>query len=113
MNVNRGNDGGGPKPDRNRNESYDYEKYNTQHKMPDGFTPLPQFNRSSWVTGVTYKPNADVAIKFDYVFNRNGAPGLKQEWWLHIASGIWFIAERDTLEDRVLRTYLHGDGPQA
>jgi len=41
--------------------------------MPDGYTPLPQFNRSSWVTGVTYKLNADVAIKFDYVFNRNAS----------------------------------------
>ena len=42
----------------------------------------------------------------DYVFNRNGAPGVKKEWWCHIASGIWFIAERDTATDDVLRTYL-------
>src|SRR4051794_8873167 len=48
-----------------------YERYNTQHRMPAGFVPLPQFDRSSWVTGLTYKPHADVAIKFDYVFNRN------------------------------------------
>lgn len=42
----------------------------------------------------------------DYVFNRNGAPGVKQEWWYHIPSGTWFIAERDTASDRVARTYL-------
>ncbi len=42
----------------------------------------------------------------DYVFNRSGAPGVKREWWCHVPSGIWFIAERDTLADRVLRTYL-------
>jgi sarcosine oxidase subunit delta len=42
----------------------------------------------------------------DYVFNRNGAPGVKREWWYHLASGVWFIAERDTLRDEVLRTYL-------
>jgi sarcosine oxidase subunit delta len=46
----------------------------------------------------------------DYVFNRNGAPGVKQEWWCHVPSGVWFIAERDTLADRVLRTYLWGEG---
>jgi sarcosine oxidase subunit delta len=44
-----------------------------------------------------------------YVFDRNGSPGLKKEWWLHIASGVWFIAERDTAADRVLRTYLWGE----
>ena len=45
----------------------------------------------------------------DYVFNRDGSPGIKREWWYHIASGVWFIAERDTVTDRVLRTYLWGE----
>ncbi len=44
----------------------------------------------------------------DYVFNRSGEPGIKREWWYHIASGTWFIAERDTLNDVFIRTYLHG-----
>ena len=41
----------------------------------------------------------------DYVFNRAGSPGVKREWWCHIASGYWFIVERDTLRDVVLATY--------
>ncbi len=41
-----------------------------------------------------------------YVFNRRGEPGLKKEWWYHQPSGIWLIAERDTVKDEVLRTYL-------
>ena len=44
----------------------------------------------------------------DYVFNRNGAAGVKKEWWCHAPSGIWFIVERDTSLDKVLRTYLYG-----
>ncbi|MEO8039418.1 MAG: sarcosine oxidase subunit delta, partial [Betaproteobacteria bacterium] len=36
-------------------------------------------------------------------------PGVKVEWWYHIASGTWFLAERDTLADRVLRSWLPGD----
>ncbi len=44
----------------------------------------------------------------DYVFNRNGAPGLKKEWWCHSPSGVWFIAERDTVADEIRRTYLNG-----
>ena len=43
----------------------------------------------------------------DYVFNRNGVPGVKKEWWCHTASGVWFIAERDTRRDSILRTYLY------
>ena len=47
----------------------------------------------------------------EYVFNRSGVPGVKQEWWCHTPSGVWFIAERDTLTDTILRTYL--DPPAA
>jgi sarcosine oxidase subunit delta len=46
----------------------------------------------------------------DYVFQRSGVPGVKKEWWYHLASGVWFIAERDTVKDEVLRTYLWGEG---
>jgi sarcosine oxidase subunit delta len=46
----------------------------------------------------------------DYVFNRNGVTGIKQEWWCHTPSGVWFIAERDTTRDVVLRTYLYTAG---
>ena len=43
----------------------------------------------------------------DFIFNRSGAPGVKREWWYHIASGVWFMAERDTLKDEIIRTYLY------
>jgi sarcosine oxidase subunit delta len=45
-----------------------------------------------------------------YVFDRNGAPGVKREWWYHTPSGVWFIAERDTIKDEVVRTYLWSGG---
>lgn len=67
-----------------------YEKYNTQHRMPAGYVPLPQFNRSSWVTGVTYKPNADVALKFDYVFNRNASSVVRAINGVNLGIGWWF-----------------------
>jgi sarcosine oxidase, subunit delta len=43
----------------------------------------------------------------EYVFNRSGVPGVKQEWWCHTPSGVWFIAERDTATDTIVRTYLY------
>jgi sarcosine oxidase subunit delta len=29
------------------------------------------------------------------------------EWWYHAPSGVWFVADRDTGTDSVLRTYLY------
>jgi sarcosine oxidase subunit delta len=43
----------------------------------------------------------------DYVFNKSGVAGVKQEWWCHTPSGVWFIAERDTATDEIRRTYLY------
>jgi sarcosine oxidase subunit delta len=40
-----------------------------------------------------------------HVFNRSGVPAIKYEWWCHLASGFWFIAERDTLRDAVIATH--------
>jgi len=67
-----------------------YEKYNTQHRMASGFQPLPEFNRSSVVTGLTFKPNADVAIKFDYVFNRNAGSVIRPVNGINLGLGWWF-----------------------
>lgn len=47
----------------------------------------------------------------DYVFHRNGAPGIKREWWCHVPSNTWFIAERDTARDEILRTWLPEETP--
>jgi sarcosine oxidase, subunit delta len=46
-----------------------------------------------------------------YVYHRNGAPGVKREWWYHSPSGTWFVAERNTLSDEVIQTYLFGQEP--
>jgi hypothetical protein len=67
-----------------------YEKFNTQHRMPAGFTALPQFDRSAWVVGATYKPNADVALKFDYIFNRNASSVVRARDAFNMGIGWWF-----------------------
>lgn len=41
----------------------------------------------------------------DYVFYHNNAITVVQEWWRHTASGYWFIAERHTATDEIIRTY--------
>ncbi len=72
----------------------------------NGPRPVSEFHYWGEVREAPDPATATDAVWADYVFNRNGAPGLKREWWYHLASGVWFIAERDTLRDEVVRTYL-------
>jgi sarcosine oxidase, subunit delta len=72
----------------------------------NGTRPITEF-----VFGGEYRvmPNPETcsdAEWADYIFNRNGAPTVKKEWWFHSPSGTWFIAERNTVTDEVLNTYL-------
>ena len=41
----------------------------------------------------------------DYVFLENNRAGVVREWWFHAPTAFWFIAERDTASDRIVRTY--------
>lgn len=74
----------------------------------NGPRPLQEF-----VFGGEVRDMPDSAASSDsewaaYVFYRQGEPGVRKEWWYHIASGTWFIAERDNLRDEFIRTYLPG-----
>lgn len=79
----------------------------------NGIRPLQEFTFGGELREQPDPGSASDAEWADYVFNRNGAPGVRQEWWYHIASGTWFIAERDTLRDQVVRTYLYGSGGES
>jgi sarcosine oxidase, subunit delta len=72
----------------------------------NGTRPISEF-----IHGGEYRAMPDPQIVSDdawadYVFNRNGAPGVKLEWWCHASSTTWFIVERDTARDRVVRSFL-------
>ncbi|NIB42505.1 sarcosine oxidase subunit delta [Pseudomaricurvus alkylphenolicus] len=41
----------------------------------------------------------------DYVFYTDNKAGVVVEWWLHAPSSYWFIAERHTVTDDIIRTY--------
>ena len=76
----------------------------------NGPRPLQEF-----VFGGEVRPMPDSQTASDkqwanYVFNREGQPGVRKEWWYHMASGTWFIAERDTASDTIRRTFLYQPG---
>jgi len=41
----------------------------------------------------------------DYIWMSNNTAGLVREWWCHTATSYWFIAERNTVTDEILKTY--------
>ncbi len=41
----------------------------------------------------------------DHLFLQDNIAGLVREWWFHVPSGYWFIAERNTETGEILRTY--------
>ena len=41
----------------------------------------------------------------EYVFFSDNPAGVVREWWCHSATSYWFIAERNTVTDEIVRTY--------
>ncbi len=78
----------------------------------NGLRPLQEFSYGGEVRESPDPASAADKQWAHYVFNREGEPGVKREWWYHIASGTWFIAERDNVKDIFLKTYLYGSGEQ-
>jgi len=56
-------------------------------------SPMPDPNRCS---------DAEWA---DHVFLEENAADVVKEWWVHVPTAYWFIAERDTRTDEILKTY--------
>lgn len=67
-----------------------YENFDTQFRMPDGFVPLKEFARSAWVAGASYYPDPDVAVKVDYVWQRNQSAVVKSPNSFNVGLGWWF-----------------------
>lgn len=66
-------------------------------------------NLQEFVCGgeVAPEPSADAGDEAwaGYVFLQNNTAGVVREWWCHLPTSFWFIAERDTRTDEILRTY--------
>ncbi|MFH2201932.1 MAG: hypothetical protein ABIJ96_02350 [Elusimicrobiota bacterium] len=56
-----------------------FERYDTQHKVPDAWNKNPANNRIEYTVGLTYRPHPRVALKLDHQFMRNLArTGIEQ-----------------------------------
>lgn len=67
-----------------------FERFNTQHRMAEGFLPLPQFDRTAYTLGLSFRPNPDVALKLDYQFLRNRSQVIPIPNRFNVGIGWWF-----------------------
>jgi hypothetical protein len=67
-----------------------YESYDTQNRMPAGYLPLEQFDRDAVVVGATYWPDPDIAVKVDYVIQRNQSATIDAPNLFNVGLGWWF-----------------------
>jgi hypothetical protein len=67
-----------------------YENYDTQYRMPAGFLPLKEFDRDAFIFGVSYFPDPDVAVKVDYIVQRNQSGIVKSPNSFNVGLGWWF-----------------------
>ncbi|GGU78061.1 sarcosine oxidase subunit delta [Pseudomonas laurentiana] len=67
-------------------------------------------NISEFTYGGEFKPmpNPDTCSDSEwaaYVFNSEDTLGVVREWWMHTPSSYWFLAERHTVTDDIIRTF--------
>ena len=67
-----------------------YENFDTQYRMPDGYVPLPAFDRDAWIAGVTWFPDPDVAVKVDYTVLRSRSAVVDVPNSVNVGLGWWF-----------------------
>ncbi|MDA1313416.1 MAG: hypothetical protein O2968_08795 [Acidobacteria bacterium] len=67
-----------------------YENFDTQSRMARGFVPLKEFDRDALVTGLTFFPEPDIALKFDYTVMRNQSRLMKARNAVNLGIGWWF-----------------------
>jgi sarcosine oxidase subunit delta len=41
-----------------------------------------------------------------YLYMRKNVLGVQREWWYHSACGSWFLAERHTKTQEIVKTYF-------
>lgn len=73
----------------------------------NGPRPLSEFSYGGELREMPDPASASDESWADYVFNRSSVPEVRLEWWCHNSSGVWFIAERDSGSDTVLRTFMY------
>ncbi len=70
---------------------------------------ISEFSCFGEVTEMPEPATADDTTWAEHVWYANNMAGVVREWWCHVPTSYWFIAERNTVTDEILRTYPAGE----
>lgn len=71
----------------------------------NGDRNISEFACFGEVTDMPDPDAVDDAAWAEHVWLSNNTAGVVREWWCHVPSSYWFIAERNTVTDEIVRTY--------
>ena len=71
----------------------------------NGPRPMEEFVYGGEVRATPDEASVDDAAWGRHVYGRQGVPATRREWWYHLPSGYWFIAERNTLSGEFVATF--------
>jgi sarcosine oxidase subunit delta len=66
---------------------------------------ISEFACAGEVSELRDPSQCDDAAWTEHVIFSNNTAGVVREWWFHMPTSYWFIAERNTTTDEILRTY--------
>ena len=66
---------------------------------------ISEFSYGGEVTPMPNTKDCSAAEWADYIFMSDNTAGVVREWWCHTATSYWFIAERNTITDEIVRTF--------
>lgn len=66
---------------------------------------ISEFASGGEVTSMPEPSETDDQSWADYIWMHNNTAGVVTEWWCHVPTSYWFLAERNTVTDEIIRTY--------
>ena len=83
--------------------------------MPCPFNGPRNITEFSYFGPVRRQPQLETVTDEDwaaYIFIAPNPDGLIREWWCHTPTNTFFIAERNTVTDQIVRTYYADQIPE-
>ena len=71
----------------------------------NGLRNISEFTYGGEFHPVPDAKSADTRTWAEHLFFHENSAGVVIEWWCHTPSAYWFLAERDTRTDAVIRTF--------
>lgn len=75
------------------------------HCPLNGPRNISEFVSGGEVTTMPEPSETDDKAWADYIWMKNNTAGVVTEWWCHVPTAYWFMADRNTVTDEIIRTY--------